>query len=373
MTGNEGMDDAERAAPTGRSAAFGLHASARPRIGRTPDRQPAEAARGATGLDARPSARSTGYLCGLLPDLNCGLLAQPATRAARGTRGPELSRPRHFPRRGPLGKDASAKGAIRRRFAVCLALAPADLPLRFAPLQASGKALLRERAPIPSTAFPGACSASGMRPGTQRKTLPRSGAELIRRGLRKGCVGLHRISDAAHRPAAERHGRALTSTRAPGVRDLPVLRRGGASDADRSDELAVDEDRHAALIGRGAAQAERAHADAAAAERDGPGHRFRTHATLRLRRVSVHRRASRPYPFTSAMTVVAIRIAAKRRLTIRDATGSRSTRDSAAPAKSQNRWMTTIMIVSTADLSSASTRRGSTASVVPANTAAIAR
>jgi hypothetical protein len=32
-----------------------------------------------------------------------------------------------------------------------------------------------------STSFPGACSVSGMRPGTQRKTLPRSGAELISR------------------------------------------------------------------------------------------------------------------------------------------------------------------------------------------------
>src|SRR5215207_4865126 len=81
----------------------------------------------------------------------------------------------------------------------------------------------------------------------------------------------------------------------------------------------------------------------------------------------------RPYPGTSAMTVVAIRIAAKRRLTIRDAIGSRRRRDSAAPAKSQNRWMTTIMTVSTADFSSASRRRGATGSVVPANTAAIAR
>jgi len=56
---------------------------------------------------------------------------------------------------------------------------PDRLPLRFAPLQASGKALLRERAPIPSTAFPGACSESGMRPGTQRREPPRSGAELF--------------------------------------------------------------------------------------------------------------------------------------------------------------------------------------------------
>ena len=57
---------------------------------------------------------------------------------------------------------------------------PGDARTRgFAALQASGKALSRERAPIPSAAFPGACSASGMRPGTQRKTLPRSGAELI--------------------------------------------------------------------------------------------------------------------------------------------------------------------------------------------------
>src|SRR5215212_6009542 len=95
--------------------------------------------------------------------------------------------------------------------------------------------------------------------------------------------------------------------------------------------------------------------------------------TPALRRVSVHGARVPPYPFTSAKTVVAIRIAAKRRLTIRDATGSRRRRDRAAPARSQNRWITTIMIVSTADLSSASRRRGSTGSVVPANTAAIAR
>src|SRR3954453_23418997 len=74
-------------------------------------------------------------------------------------------------------------GAAPRRV---LRWVPDRLPLRFAALQASGKALLRERAPIPSAAFPGACSESGMRPGTQRKTLPRSGAKLISRRSPKG-------------------------------------------------------------------------------------------------------------------------------------------------------------------------------------------
>src|SRR4051812_24952509 len=70
----------------------------RPEIGRTPDRQPAEAARGATGLDARPSARSTRIY---VP--NGGLELRPlgSARHALGAKsiaaraGPELSWPRH--------------------------------------------------------------------------------------------------------------------------------------------------------------------------------------------------------------------------------------------------------------------------------------
>src|SRR5215213_11175563 len=80
--------------------------------------------------------------------------------------------------RPPLPVETAAKGKVSGASRV-LRWVPDRLPLRFAALQASGKALLRDGAPVPSTAFPGACSESGMRPGTQRKTPPRSGAELI--------------------------------------------------------------------------------------------------------------------------------------------------------------------------------------------------
>src|SRR5215213_8550734 len=83
MTGNEAMDGAERAAPTGRSAACGLHASAsRDRADAGPT-----AGGGREGGDG-PRRAAIGpvdpYLCGLLPNLNCGLLAQPALHGARG-------------------------------------------------------------------------------------------------------------------------------------------------------------------------------------------------------------------------------------------------------------------------------------------------
>src|SRR3954451_19534314 len=132
MMGIEAMDDAERAAPAGNQQRLAVTPPPVPGS----DGRRTDSRRRPQGGDW-PRRAAIGpvdrYLCGLLPDLNCGLLAQPATRAARGTRGPELSRPRHFPRRGPLAKDASAKGAIRRRFAASLALAPDRLPLRFAP------------------------------------------------------------------------------------------------------------------------------------------------------------------------------------------------------------------------------------------------
>src|SRR5215203_1392580 len=66
-------------------------------------------------------------------------------------------------RRGsPLPPETSAKERVSGASRV-LRWVPDRLPLRFAPLQASGKALLNDRAPILSAAFPGACSESGMR------------------------------------------------------------------------------------------------------------------------------------------------------------------------------------------------------------------
>ena len=77
-----------------------------------------------------------------------------------------------------------------------------------------------------SAAFPGACSVSGMRPGTQRKTLPRSGAELISQrspearapsrlggvpGAERGALG----RDPRPAPAVLGEGRLGRETRPP--------------------------------------------------------------------------------------------------------------------------------------------------------------
>ena len=71
-------------------------------------------------------------------------------------------------------------GAASRRV---LALGPGSpsTPLRC--VAGVRESAVERSSAIPSAAFPGACSESGMRPGTQRKTPPRSGAELISQSL----------------------------------------------------------------------------------------------------------------------------------------------------------------------------------------------
>jgi len=77
----------------------------------------------------------------------------------------------------PRPEGAALGKKNKRRFAHCCAGSRIAFHSAFAPLQASGKELLRVRAHS-SAAFPGACSPSGMRPGTQRSKPPRSGTEL---------------------------------------------------------------------------------------------------------------------------------------------------------------------------------------------------
>src|SRR3954452_20080725 len=63
---------------------------------------------------------------------------------------------------------------------------PDSLPLRFAALQASGKGLLRDQAPIPSAAFPGACSEAECDPGPSARSCREAAPNSFRRGLLKG-------------------------------------------------------------------------------------------------------------------------------------------------------------------------------------------
>ena len=185
MTGNSAMVMRSQSGADGRSAVSGLYAPPVPRLdGRRTDsrRRP----RGATGLDARPSARSTRIYVA-----SSGLELRPlgSARHARleGQCGLEAFMHCGMAPLRPRARRPLRKVRFRRCFAAefCSGL-PDSLPLRFAPFQASGKARLRVWAGAPSTAFPGACSESGMRPGTQRTSCREAAPNSSRRGLRKG-------------------------------------------------------------------------------------------------------------------------------------------------------------------------------------------
>src|SRR5829696_1219922 len=83
-------------------------------------------------------------------------------------------------RRGsPLPPETSAKERVSGASRV-LRWVPDRLPLRFAALQASGKAVER---PSANSTLPGACSESGMRPGTRARLRREAAPNSFRRGL----------------------------------------------------------------------------------------------------------------------------------------------------------------------------------------------
>ena len=247
----------------GRSAASGRHAwPVRRSDGRGPTagggREGGESPRRAAIGPVDP------YLCGLLPDLNCGLLAQPATHGAKDG-GLSFHGPA-FPRRGFLAREASAKGEIGAASRRVLALVPDAFNFASLRYRLPGKRCRGVRA-NPSIAFPGDAAQAECNTAPA-KDPPRSGAELFAEVSARDALvfTVSATPSIAEPPSTPPPRRPHFNPVAPRSR-YAVLRRGDARDADGADELAVDEDRHAALVRRGAAQPERAQADAAAADR----------------------------------------------------------------------------------------------------------
>ena len=102
-----------------------------------------------------------------------------SSRRSRSGEGPAAgAEPAQIAPPRPLRRGLALTPVCERRIAALrnfLRWVPDSLPLRCAPLQASGKELLRgSRRSLHG--FPGRMQRSGMRPGTQRNKLPRSGA-----------------------------------------------------------------------------------------------------------------------------------------------------------------------------------------------------
>src|SRR5215217_2926963 len=129
-----------------------------------------------------------------------GRRTRQCARARRGGEGTHLrTRGRPPP---SLPWETSAKGRVSGASRV-LRWVPDRLPLRFAALQASGKALLRERAPISSAAFPGACSAAECDPGPSARSRREAAPNLTRSQRSPFGRGEHLLSFAVSRSYEE--------------------------------------------------------------------------------------------------------------------------------------------------------------------------